>query len=617
MFGTLTIRKLLLTAVASLLIIVGYAYFATHAFVKLDVDTGSPAHFRLYWKSGEDAQFTESQSAHIQIYPDKRFYTAMIGDLRGATHLRVSPSKNSSLFRVTEVSIYQAGFEPIRFMGGGLKALKPVQGISQLKFDKSGMVYQPSFWDAYFEAPLSFIQEPDSNWTHIWRLIILLSLALLLARAYPGITRDLRYVPVLMVLVLGYISAMSAISRPHAHPDEHAHLQAALYYENHNIPPPACAEDSLHTYTNYGTSRLNTNELSYYITGKYLQLVDPVPLAYYTKLRIFNLGLFALLTLLAAFRPAARLILSPLLISPQFWYVFSYFNSDAFAIFTSLLIAYQLAAPDTLFKRFIGGTSGRWLTSFTLLSLLGVFLLLTKKNFYFFALFILGAGLVFAWANRHTLKRPLLSILGLALVSASAFGSWNYYQESIHGFDRSARVLECREQTAEHEYKPSTPLAEANKGLSRDKRGDPITELLEDGWAQSVFMSSFGNYSYVSLPASKPYYHLIAIILLCGTAYILTIVIRRGTGVQKWLLAGFIGLFATIIAVTLYKSWTVDYQAQGRYYFALIPMTGALLGWLRTIISHRMISIFILLLFAMGSYSFLAIALTEIRKVGF
>ncbi|MEE9447204.1 MAG: hypothetical protein V3V09_04545, partial [Arenicellales bacterium] len=446
MVSTISTRQWLAAALMSLICLAGYAYFATQAFVKINVDTGSATHFHLYWKTGEANQYSEAQSTLIQIYPNKQFYTSVMGDLQNATHLRVNPSNGTDLFRLTELSIYQAGFEPIRFMGRNLKKLKVISGVGKQGFDEAGMVYQPTQWDSTFETELKLEPETDSTWTHLWRIGLLIGFGLLLMRAYPSITEGLRYVPVLMLLIFGLITTMSIISRPHAHPDEHAHLQAAYYYEQHDAPPAACDAETLSTYTNYGTSRLNTNELAYFISGKFLQFTDIIPLAEYQKLRLFNLGLFALLLLLVTLRPAARIIVAPLLISPQFWYVFSYFNSDALAIFTALIIAYQVVAPDTLFKNLIHNTSQRPVLSFIALSLLACFLLLTKKNFYFFGLFLLGAAVVYLWLNRHLLKSQnirLLPAVGVLLSAALAFGSWTYYQGSIHDFERSAKVLEC------------------------------------------------------------------------------------------------------------------------------------------------------------------------------
>ena len=49
-----------------------------------------------------------------------------------------------------------------------------------------------------------------------------------------------------------------------------------------------------------------------------------------------------------------------MLLAPQIWYIFSYFNGDAFPLFLATLIGYQTAVPDSLFNRYLDapGLSG-------------------------------------------------------------------------------------------------------------------------------------------------------------------------------------------------------------------------------------------------------------------
>lgn len=597
----------------------GYYYVSSHAFVKINVDTASPTVFQIFWKSSQDQSYSPDQATTIQIYPNKHFYTAFIGDLTHISHLRIDPTNGKELFRIKEISIYQAGLNPVRFMGKSLHDLKNLAHIGLKSFDESGMVFQPTTADPKFEATIEAKPENDNLWTHIWRIVVLFAVLALAVRSYPALTRDLSYVPPLMLSIVILLLTMASISRPNVHPDEHAHLQAARYYEDHSAPPAVCESDTLYTYTSYGTSRLNTNEAAYWIAGKYLQLTDIMPLKDYYRLRLFNIGLFMLLVLLAFARPASRIVLLPLLISPQFWYVFSYFNSDALAIFTGLMLAYQLVAPDSALRKLTQAQSARPVIAFTLLAVLASLSLLIKKNYYFFSLFLAGATLVWLWLQRKNLKshlRQLKLIGGLSLAALAAFGGWTAYQESINGFDRGARVLECREQTAEHAFKPSTPLDEAAWSLSFDERGISIQEMLSKGWAKQVFMSAFGNFGYVAHPASRLHYQLVALLLLGLAVYILYRIARDGSAFQRWLLAGAISLLGMLVAITLYKSWTVDYQPQGRFYFPMIPVVGALLGWLSGKLNKQVLSIFVLLLFALGFYAFVSIGLVEIRKVG-
>jgi hypothetical protein len=46
-------------------------------------------------------------------------------------------------------------------------------------------------------------------------------------------------------------------------------------------------------------------------------------------------------------------------LSPQVWYIFSYFNNDAFPIFVATLLAWQVVDPASGFNRFLAGDGSR------------------------------------------------------------------------------------------------------------------------------------------------------------------------------------------------------------------------------------------------------------------
>ncbi len=618
MLARLTGRNLVilvLVAIASLTI---YSYLTSRAFIKLRVDSGETPLFRIYWKSDDQPNYTDAQSKIIQIYPQKHNYAAPLADFSNVDSLRIDPTTSEGYFRITEISIYQSGFGPARIFGKALDDLKALQGVALISRDKKGLVYKPSGWDSQFEYRFKFLPENDTLWTAIWQCSLLALALWLLVQYFPRVARDYQFVPYAMMLIMGLITTMAIISRPHAHPDEHAHLQAALYFENTNTLPAACEKDTLKTYTNYGTSRLNTDEITYYLAGKYLKLLDIVPTDFYLKLRSFNLLLFAILLGIAITRPAARLLFLPVLISPQVWYLFSYFNSDAFALFTALLVGYQVACPNTLFRRLITSEQlARFWPALLGLGLLFSLVLITKKNYYFFTLFLLGAAGVFAWQYRN--QRAVLAQAGkpIALVAVGAAALFSLWVASLHAIypnDREAAIMECREQTAETKYKPSTPIEDKYWSLSLDERDIDILTMIGYGWPKQVFKSMFGNYAYVALPGSPLYYQILATLLSVLCLYLIYAAIRFGNNTQRLLLLGAGALFAALVAITIYKSWTVDYQPQGRYYFAMIPILGTLMAWMRSSVNPLVLTPIIAAMMSLGIYSFITIALLEITK---
>jgi uncharacterized membrane protein len=92
-----------------------------------------------------------------------------------------------------------------------------------------------------------------------------------------------------------------------------------------------------------------------------------------------------LLAILAGLRLRPQRALSPLLLAPQIWYIFSYFNGDAFPLFLATLIGYQTAVPDSLFNRYLDAPGlVRRVPGLLFVAVLIALLALSKKNYYAF-----------------------------------------------------------------------------------------------------------------------------------------------------------------------------------------------------------------------------------------
>src|SRR3954469_11051668 len=150
--------------------------------------------------------------------------------------------------------------------------------------------------------------------------------------------------PWLGLCALVLVAVMAWVSAFNAHPDELYHVRAAEYYIQHWLPPRVGDPATLASYGPYGWSYLVEFDPVYFFAGKLAQLLSLLPLETYQLFRVFQLLLLVLCVLLVMVHDG-RWIVVPLLISPQIWYVFSYFNSDAFPLFLSGLLGF------TVFRR--------------------------------------------------------------------------------------------------------------------------------------------------------------------------------------------------------------------------------------------------------------------------
>jgi len=422
------------------------------AILELDLKTDTRTILKVYWPR-EDGRYSERRMARIVIHPGKSRYQLRICNLEGLQSLRLDPSERPARVTIHSLAIYQEGFPPIRFDGKkGLQRLVPMGGIRNLVWKDKGVAVVPEGRDPKLNIPLPVMTRGPTFLASSLRIAVILVVILLLGWAVRDLARECGYVSYLLVFVLALVVVMASISKVNHHPDESVHIRAALYYQDHFLPPRIESPAILHTYSVYGVSRLHSGEIVYLFAGKFLQLARPLHLPPYLVLRFFNVSLFFFLALSAVRSASWRIFLVPLLISPQIWYVFSYFNSDAFALFVLLLSGYQAAVPDSFLNRFLKDEKGLTLKNMWVVAGMGLLfslLLLVKKNFYFFPLFLL---LYLFWRIRFadlSVNKALLLRLGaVLLVSFSLIGLYWGMEYKINGLDRAERLVEAREHLA-------------------------------------------------------------------------------------------------------------------------------------------------------------------------
>ena len=191
----------------------------------------------------------------------------------------------------------------------------------------------------------------------------------------------------------------------------------ARYYYSHWIPPRVDSPEIIGSYSAYGASYLNELDIVYPIAAKVSQLWSVFGLEEATSLRLFNVLLFGgLLGIAASFQMSWPTALV-LLLTPQVWYVFSYFNADAFALFLSLVTTMMYAAPNSSVSRFIEGERVSRAVICVFVVALGM-LAVSKRN-YLPVVFITA----FFLTARHlqlTAAKAILGAAGVALLLLKA-----------------------------------------------------------------------------------------------------------------------------------------------------------------------------------------------------
>lgn len=587
--------------------------------VELDLETDTPTILKLYWPDSK-GEINEQHAAAIPIKPGKNTYKINIGNISGKDYLRIDPSEQAARVTLKRLVIKQWGFPDFQLKTAAeFDKLTMLTGVESLSRQEHGVIIQVKGNDPQLKLRL-----PTSGNRYIFfhefgRIAAIILLAAGCFFVFPPFFKGSSFIPVLAAFALALILVMAGISAFNKHPDEVVHVAAGEYYENHTLPPRVGDEAIAQTYSLYGMSRLHSGEIVYLLAGKFLKFFQPFHLDSFLLLRLFNVLLFTLLVLFAFNKVNFRFFLLPFLLSPQIWYVFSYFNSDAFATFICILAAYQLAAKESAFTAMMSGKKSTysWAAP-VLLGILFALLLMQKLNFYFLYVFFF---FYFIWKLRvekyawtpETIRR----FMAVVVIGCSVFIVFKGTDAWVNDFNKKALVLEAREKYAAPLFKPSTPLNKKHAYLQIRERGTTLQKFLQDRqwrWGAKTFLSSFGVYGYTSILAPLTYYDYVRVIaLLLLSSLVLSIVCRGGlSGIT--LLGITVGSVLFLFAGLIYHAWTYDFQAQGRYLLPIIPMLAILVYHCQRILIRPLFFSLFFMLFILSTYNFIFVGLQNIGK---
>ena len=428
------------------------------------------------------------------------------------------------------------------------------------------------------------------------------------------------------------------------HPDEIHHFLAAKYYKTHFLPPVIGDPAVRDTYSNYGVSYLNYHWIEYFLAGKFALAVSPLIADELFAVRLFNVFLLAILTAFFLFRsreePNLLIFLCFFLISPQIWYIFGYINNDAFALFVSILTAYQIGFEKSSFNKFLEA-SGFFskISGGIIFGLLTGILLTLKTNYVTFILFIF-LWLIFCksflksakpFINRQLFAKYIfaaiiaLSLLGLRIgMDFYVNGETNFVGLSYINYiggnfeENQNKLLKYQDEVAEYPYKPSTlendlmnsdpPMKLKAKGLSY------FGIFTEWKWHEMAFRSTFGTYGYMDINAPKVFYLLIGAVCFAFAIFLFYSCFRFA-GIETFTQLAILSAAAFLtVFVSTYLSWIYAIQAQGRYFFPILGMFGLFIYKNRRYLHNFIVNAFIFITFLLSVYSFIFIGLARINS---
>ncbi|MCI5165871.1 MAG: hypothetical protein D3903_07205 [Candidatus Electrothrix sp. GM3_4] len=606
-----------------LVLMTGYYFLAMDSgLLQLELETDTRTVFKVYWPNNA-GNFSERNMTELLIEPGKKIYSVRVNNTTKVDYLRMDPSEKTAWITIKQVRIKQWGYpDSLLRSQDDFENLEILSGVESLTRHKQGVTIQVKNNDPQLKLHLPKRERLFSPLTDATDAVRLLCVALLAIAGYllfRFFFNNSYFLPVLGTTALGLIVTMALISDFNTHPDEYVHVAAGEYFTDHTLPPHVGDPAITGTYSAYGVSRLHSGEIIYLLAGKYLRLLQPLYLEPFFLLRLFNVLLFGALVLFAFNKKDFRFFLLPFLISPQIWYIFSYFNSDAFATFISMLAAYQLAGKKSALTSlaFSEQPKHTWIKIAGLGVLLG-FLLLLKLNFYFLYLFLFLYFIWKVWVLRPRWNsKKTFRLAAILLIGCTVFAGILLTDAWVNDFNKNDLMFKARQQFAEELYNPDTPIEKRHAYLEMRKRGTTLKHFLAaDRWGEKSFRTSFGVYGYTQYSGSFAYYNYIRYI---GIGLLLTIIfsiVYRGQGAGIALLTIAIGSALLLILAACWRAWNVDFQAQGRYFLPIIPMAAILFYHCRRIIFRPVFYILFFTLFSFSVYNFILVGLRDIGKYG-
>lgn len=413
------------------------------------------------------------------------------------------------------------------------------------------------------------------------------------------IKKNFSKITLIIILTAIFITSLliSCNTKLDSHPDEKVHYEAVKYYQNHNIPPKFTDEGIKDSFSVHGESRLTELDSYYFFVGKYTSLFTNIINSDNVKViitRSFNLILLAIILVYCykLYKNESYLFM-PFLLTSQVWYIFSYINSDAWAIFLNLIFIYQLFYKDSMFNRYINmditkeSKKIHVVGKAILLGLLFYFLLIAKIN-YLIATGI-SAILYLIINNKTVFKKDKIIKIGIILLlGIVALGIRLGIDYGINRLDRIKNMEQIRILRADEEfiapYLPGKTNGTANGNFRWSERGKPLANVIENKeFYQKTAFSFIGVYGYMNKYATHIFYYIILASYIILIIYLVLNNVQNRKRKDDFNRGRIIPLILVLLAgiltlgLNIYRCYTYDFQPQGRYLFPVIPLICALM----------------------------------------
>ena len=645
------------------------------ATIEMNVHSDRVGVAQWYFDLGHGYSDAESASARLRSGQNQIVFSLPPGTYH---NLRFDPINNDGRVIIQTLRLkseHAIGSDQIVLTG-----LLPLANIAELTVNSATLVITPTSGANDPQLQLTLARSLEIRLPHhrlasqifcsfVFAGIILFSLNCILHRLTLR-----QFIAIGMVIAFVLIVAIGVLipAGLNIHPDETLHLTCFSYFLDNFWPPAVTADAMVPSLTSspWGLSYLNEYDVVYFIaahsTSSLITLFGTVGGAAHA----FQCILWFVLLLCATYRTAWAFVLFPLLISPQIWYVFSYFNGDAFPLFVSIIAAMLASDPNGGVKRFLDG--GRWSEPAVLVFSLCIGLLIVSKSnflplipglflwlsirhigmtwielFCLFGALALFGGVVFlgkipAVVGMHSEQAAMGGAI-LMLVVAVAKLTLRYFEDTsirmaflrlslililaliisspriiddiwLNGLPavKSAKVIASAEKYAAYDFKPSVFAKGQGYATSAlAQKGVTLERMLfgQYHWIEISAASTLGVYGAMNIISPHRFYLLIGLCGLGIIGFVAIALVRAYPGQGKKLIFVATATCGLVLLSSILYSWVVGLQPQGRYLLPMFTMVGLIFGVGVPHIPQRLMKLMLLVALALSAYSYTFVAL--------
>ena len=518
------------------------------ASYSFQAEVEQPEQIKILWRDKNEA-FSKTRTHAIKISPKKNLYHSRIGNISNIDVISLETKKDLASLNISNQKIKGLGFKEAGFSG--------VKNIVIKLIDSTQLFISITIFLVFCGLLWSFFYYPKKK-QNIYLIF------------FPKLIRTFFLFSSFLVFNLAWQAEANL------HPDESAHLESVKYYSLYSDPPKIGDSRALSAYQSpWAISRLDDTGIGYFFAGKFRNLVHLIFNDDTFITRAFNPLLFMMFFVLSK-NKRLLLFLTPLLCTPQIWYLFSYANRGAFVLFVSILLAWQLINKTSSLNIFLHDkkTLSNWKKVIYPGVLLGI-LSISQTNYILFILFvfsILGWEFLLNTTNKKVFFKKCLIFM---LIGASIYSVRTGLDVSTNGFNKSEKRIAYAEEHAEFNFKPSVASTkESYPGLRLKDKGIKFSELFKPAWDwdKMTFKSFVGFYGYYAEYSPKWYYSYVLLIYVLVFFIIFWHALFK-TNWQNKLFAviSISAVFGGLLMSFLF-CWTYDFQPQGRYMFPIIPI---------------------------------------------